>query len=62
MTKTVLQGHKIHTEFVKPPIPTTAFDWSATLDGYEPDDPIGQGPTEIAAVADLLQQIEDAGQ
>jgi len=62
MTKTVLKGHKIHTEFVKPPIPTTAFDWCAILDGYEPGDPSGAGSTEIEAIADLLQQIEDASQ
>jgi hypothetical protein len=52
-------GHAIETEYVHPPIPDRSMDWSATLSGYEPDDPIGRGPTETAAVADLLCQLED---
>lgn len=50
---------RIITEFVHPPIPTRSCDWSATLDGYEPGGPIGRGATEEAAVADLLEQIEE---
>jgi hypothetical protein len=53
---------KIKTSFVYPPIPTRAFDWSAvddeTYDG--PGSPIGRGPTEEAAIKDLLEQIEEA--
>ena len=48
---------KIITEFVYPPIPLRDWDWSATLDGYEPGDPIGRGPSEAAAIADLQEQI-----
>jgi hypothetical protein len=50
----------IKTIFVHPPIPNRDFDWSAiddeTYDG--PGSPIGQGPTEEAAIADLLEQLE----
>ena len=52
---------KIHTTFVYPPIPIRDFDWSAIDDqSYDgPGSPLGQGPTEAAAIADLLQQITD---
>ena len=52
----------IRTEFEYPPIPIRSFDWSATLHGYEPGDPIGRGATEDEAIADLLDQIEEAAQ
>lgn len=48
---------RIVTEFVCPPIPIREVDWRATLDGYEPGDPMGIGPTEAAAIADLQEQI-----
>ena len=32
-------------------------DWSAMFDGYEPGDPIGRGASELAAIADLQEQI-----
>lgn len=56
---------KIRTEFVDPPIPDRRFDWSAvdddTYDGA-PDShcPIGRGRTESEAIADLLEQLEEA--
>jgi hypothetical protein len=53
------KGKKIVTSFDYPPIPTRDCDWSAVLDGYDAGDPIGRGPTETAAVADLLQQLEE---
>lgn len=50
---------KIKTEYVYPPIPLRAFDWCAyddnTYDG--PGSPIGWGPTEEAAIADLLEGV-----
>lgn len=49
----------IITDFTYLPIPIRNFDWSAVLDGYEPGCPIGHGCTEIAAISDLLQNIED---
>lgn len=52
---------KIRTEYVYPPIPIRQFDWSAvdddTYDG--PGCAIGYGPTEEAAIKDLLQQVEE---
>lgn len=57
------QSGIIHTSFDYPPIPERGFDWSATFDGYDgaPDahDIIGRGPTELAAIADLLDQESD---
>ena len=53
------RGKKIETEFVYPPIPSRDNDWSAVLAGYDAGDPIGRGPTEVAAIADLLYQLED---
>ena len=50
---------RIRTEHVLPPIPVRNMDWRATLDGYEPGDPMGEGPTEESAVADLLEKIAD---
>lgn len=58
---------RIVTEHVYPPIPCRQFDWSAvdadTYDGA-PDAhcPIGRGPTEQAAVADLMRQLEENAQ
>ncbi len=49
---------EIVTEFVNPPIPVRSCDWSAVRKGYEPGDRIGRGPTEQAAIADLLEQEE----
>ena len=52
---------KIRTEFVHPPIPLRDSDWSAvdddTYDG--PGSPIGWGPTEAAAIADLMEKTAD---
>jgi hypothetical protein len=51
---------KILTEFVYPPIPLRCFDWSAVDDDtYDGDGPIGHGPTEEAAISDLMGQIEE---
>lgn len=61
----------IKTEFVYPPIPIRKFDWSATLDGYDPGepdeggtyhggDPIGHGATEAEAIDELTALLEDA--
>ena len=50
---------KIVTNFIYPPIPQRQFDWSAVTDDYEGGQPIGYGETEAAAVADLMEQLED---
>jgi hypothetical protein len=51
---------KIKTHFVYPPIPDRRFDWSAVDDEiYDGEGcAIGYGPTEQAAIADLLEQLE----
>jgi hypothetical protein len=51
---------KIRTEFIRPPIPYRHFDWSAVdNDTYEPGHPIGMGCTKLAAIEDLMQQLEE---
>lgn len=55
---------KIVAVFVDPPIPDRRFDWTAidddTYEGAEDSRcPIGRGPTREAAIADLLEQIEE---
>ena len=57
----VIKGHKIETDFVYPPIPDRNYDWQATFSGYDEGDLIGRGPTEVSAIADLLQQAEEQG-
>lgn len=62
MSTLVRNGVTIETEHVYPPIPDRRFDWSAIVpDEYDgaPDSncPIGRGPTEEAAIADLLEQL-----
>lgn len=57
---------KIETSFVYPPIPIRDFDWQAvdsdTYDGAEGSHcPIGHGATELAAIHDLINQIEENG-
>ncbi len=49
----------IRTHYEHPPIPPREFDWSAVFDGYEAGDPIGRGPTEQAAIDDLLMIAGD---
>ena len=53
----------IRTSYDHPPIAIRAFDWSAVTDNYDgaPDSrcPVGHGETEAAAVADLLEKIEE---
>jgi hypothetical protein len=58
--KKIIGGHKIITSFDYPPIPERHSDWSAVFDGYDgaedAHDIIGRGPTELSAIADLLEQ------
>jgi hypothetical protein len=53
MTRNVL----VRTDYWPKPIPLRSGDWTATLDGYEPGDPIGHGESEAEAVFDLYNQI-----
>ncbi len=56
-TRDIPQGPLIHTECVLPPVPTTAFDWMAWVDGEEEDGPTGRGPTECEALRDLAEGL-----
>lgn len=69
MTTHIINGIKIHTNFDYPPIPVRDMDWSAVDDNYDCDCdedgffsncPIGHGATEAEAIADLIEQIEEA--
>lgn len=50
---------KITTEFVHPPIPIRTMDWAAIRDDYDVGDPVGMGPTELAAISDLIEKEQD---
>lgn len=50
---------RIRTSHVRPPIPTTAYDWCAYRDGCEEAGVYGYGATEEAAIADLLAWEDD---
>jgi len=57
---TARRSMKIVTQYVHPPIPARTHDWAAYFDNDNCDDHrTGYGPTEAAAVADLLEQLED---
>ena len=51
---------RIVTHFIYPPIPNRNFDWCAYRDGEEEAGNYGSGPTEAAAVQDLLDREEEA--
>jgi hypothetical protein len=51
--------YDIIIRFEHPPIPDRSFDYSASRSSYDEGDPIGRGPTPIAALADLLEQEMD---
>jgi hypothetical protein len=68
MAEHQINGIRIHTTHVYPPIPIRSFDWSAVDDNYDCDcdqdgffstSPIGYGATEQEAIADLIQQMEE---
>lgn len=49
---------KILTRYAPPPIPIRDLDWDAVFENYEAGDPIGYGPTEEDAIADLKDKME----
>ena len=55
-TKTERSKPLIATEYVGPPIPTTAYDWVAWVDGDE-EGHTGRGPTETEALRDLCEKL-----
>jgi hypothetical protein len=52
-------GKPIVTVNVCPPIPCREHDWCAYPAGEEEDGAYGWGPTEAAAIADLIQLLRD---
>lgn len=54
---------RIETTHVYPPIPDRAWDWAAVdADTHDPDPEardhvVGRGPTERAAINDLVEQL-----
>ena len=48
----------ILTSHICPPVPSRQYDWEAIRCDYDEGDPIGRGPTEQAAIDDLLEQEE----
>jgi hypothetical protein len=63
-----INGYKITTEFVYPPVPFRDHDWSAVTDSYDADcdgdgyfshSPHGHGATEAEAINDLITQLQD---
>lgn len=58
---------RIHTEHVFPPIPDRSHDWAAYDDDTycgcgECHCLTGYGPTEAAAIADLMDQLDEEKQ
>lgn len=47
----------IVTEYVRPPVPTSIYDWMACVSGEEERGPIGRGQTETEALRDLCEQL-----
>lgn len=52
----------IVVSYLCPPVPSRAWDYSATLASYEPGEPIGYGETEDLARTDLLAQLVEIEQ
>jgi hypothetical protein len=54
---------RVKTHYQLTPLPYRGFDWSAYDDEtYEGNGPVGYGATEEQAIADLMDQLEDAEQ
>lgn len=72
----IVQGWKVRTDCVQPPIPVRDFDWCAVLHDYYDGAPdyegaprkhnlctvIGTGATEEKAIDDLLEQVDQLQQ
>lgn len=54
-----INGIKIRTEHVYPPIPLRTMDWSAVTDDYDVGHPIGWGRTEQDAINDLMEHEQN---
>ena len=51
---------EIKTSYIYPPIPSRDFDWCAYIDGREESGLQGYGRTAEAAIAELMERIEEA--
>ena len=51
--------HTIVTSYDLKPSPIRYFDWVAVLDGYQEEDYLGHGETEIEAITNLLNKREE---
>ena len=47
---------KIITSYECPPIPVREYDWSASRENWDLDEPIGYGRTEQDAIDDLIEK------
>ena len=56
---TIIDGLRIRTEFVHPPIPLRQYDWAAWIDGEEERHIVGRGMTESEAVSELLTTLDE---
>jgi hypothetical protein len=50
---------KILTRYWAKPIPTRHYDWEAYEENHDLGRPIGHGPTEADAIADLKEQLAE---
>lgn len=50
---------RVNVSYDPPPIPVRGSDWNAVVDGREEYGPVGYGATKMAAVQNLLDQLED---
>jgi hypothetical protein len=57
MTVMTVSDLRINFSYDCPPIADRRWDYSATVDGYEPGDPVGHGATKDEAKLDLLEQL-----
>jgi hypothetical protein len=53
-----MTDRKIVTVYDPPPFPHCHIDWAAFFDDAGEDSPVGYGPTEWDAIADLLNDQE----
>lgn len=58
MAKRIINGEIIHTH-KEIPNREGGWDWRAVTDNYDLGSPHGEGPTEQAAIDDLIEQMKD---
>ena len=58
--KPIGERPRIKTSYAPHPMAGSKFDWSAITTDYDETKPIGRGPTEFAAIMDLVKKLENA--